>query len=106
MHGLKTTPEFTRFAIRWVSSQGGPKSSFTPLLIVSMRKTYPTRVYQSHTVAELPDKWRVPLVLAEFEEKSHAEIGEILNCSAKAVEVRICKARQQLRENLASLLAE
>jgi len=23
--GLKTTPEFTRFAIRWVASQGGPK---------------------------------------------------------------------------------
>ena len=24
--GLKTTPEFTRFAIRWVASQGGPKT--------------------------------------------------------------------------------
>ena len=24
---LKTTPEFTRFAIRWVASQGGPKAS-------------------------------------------------------------------------------
>lgn len=24
--GLKTTPEFTRFAIRWVVSQGGPKT--------------------------------------------------------------------------------
>ena len=22
--GFKTTPEFTRFAIRWVASQGGP----------------------------------------------------------------------------------
>jgi len=22
--GLKATPEFTRFAIRWVASQGGP----------------------------------------------------------------------------------
>ena len=57
-------------------------------------------------VAALPEKWRVPLVLAEYEEKSHAEIGEILNCSAKAVEVRIYKARQQLRESLAPLLAE
>lgn len=55
-------------------------------------------------VAALPDKWRVPLVLAEYEEKSHAEIGEILNCSAKAVEVRIYKARQQLRESLAPLM--
>lgn len=55
-------------------------------------------------VAALPDKWRIPLVLAEYEEKSHAEIGEILNCSAKAVEVRIYKARQQLRESLGQLL--
>ena len=57
-------------------------------------------------VAALPDKWRVPLILAEYEEKSHAEIGEILGCSAKAVEVRIYKARQELREQLASLLTD
>lgn len=55
-------------------------------------------------VAALPEKWRVPLILAEYEEKSHAEIGEILGCSAKAIEVRIYKARQQLRQELASLL--
>lgn len=57
-------------------------------------------------VAALADKFRIPLVLAEYEEKSHAEIGEILGCTAKAVEVRIYKARQQLREILAPLLAE
>lgn len=57
-------------------------------------------------VAALPDKFRIPLVLAEYEDKSHAEIGEILGCTAKAVEVRIYKARQQLRESLAPLLAE
>ena len=55
-------------------------------------------------VAALPEKWRVPLILAEYEEKSHAEIGEILRCSAKAVEVRIYKARQRLRESLGPLL--
>lgn len=55
-------------------------------------------------VAELPEKWRIPLILAEYEEKSHAEIGAILRCSAKAVEVRIYKARQQLRVSLGPLL--
>jgi RNA polymerase sigma-70 factor, ECF subfamily len=55
-------------------------------------------------VAALPEKWRVPLILAEYEEKSHAEIGEILRCSAKAVEVRLYKARQELRESLGPLL--
>lgn len=55
-------------------------------------------------VAALPERWRVPLILSEYEEKSHAEIGEILRCSAKAVEMRIAKARQKLRESLGHLL--
>jgi len=49
-------------------------------------------------VAALPEDLRLPLVLAEYEEKSHAEIAAILNCSAKAVEMRIYRARQQLRQ--------
>jgi RNA polymerase sigma-70 factor (ECF subfamily) len=55
-------------------------------------------------VAALPEELRQPLILAEFEERSHAEIGEILGCSAKAVETRIYRARQQLRASLGSLL--
>ncbi len=55
-------------------------------------------------VAELPEELRQPLILAEYEEHSHAEIGQILGCSAKAVETRIYRARQQLRASLDSLL--
>ena len=55
-------------------------------------------------VARLPDELRIPLILAEFEERSHAEIGEILGCTAKAVETRIYRARQQLRSSLAGWL--
>ena len=55
-------------------------------------------------VAALPEQLRIPLILSEYEEKSHAEIGEILKCSAKAVEVRIYRARQQLRVSLRELL--
>lgn len=55
-------------------------------------------------VAALPRDLRLPLVLAEYEEKSHAEIGEILGCSAKAVEVRIYRARKELRVSLGKLL--
>ena len=54
-------------------------------------------------VAALPEQLRVPLILAQYEEKSHAEIGEILRCSAKAVEVRIYRARQQLRASLSQV---
>ncbi len=55
-------------------------------------------------LAELPEELGVPLVLAEYEEHSHAEIATILNCSTKAVEMRIYRARQQLREKLSRLL--
>ena len=55
-------------------------------------------------VAALPEDLRVPLVLAEYEDMSQADIGAVLECSAKAVEMRIYRARQQLRQALAKLL--
>jgi RNA polymerase sigma-70 factor, ECF subfamily len=57
-----------------------------------------------HAVAELPEELRTPLILAEYEEHSQAEIAVILNCSAKAVEMRIYRARQHLRTRLEKLL--
>lgn len=55
-------------------------------------------------VATLPEELRQPLILSEYEERSHAEIGAMLSCSEKAVETRIYRARQQLRISLSSLL--
>ena len=55
-------------------------------------------------VAELPEELRAPLILSEYEDLSHAEIGEILKCSAKAVETRIYRARKQLRVSLTGML--
>lgn len=55
-------------------------------------------------VAALPDELRQPLILAEYEERSHAQIGAILGCTPKAVETRIYRARQQLRASLGRLL--
>ena len=55
-------------------------------------------------VAALPDELRIPLILAEYEDRSQAEIGEILGCTAKAVETRIYRARHQLRAALATVL--
>lgn len=51
-------------------------------------------------VAALPEELRQPLILAEWEEKPQAEIAVILNCSVKAVETRIYRARKRLREML------
>ena len=58
----------------------------------------------SKAVAELPEELRTPLILSEYEELSHAEIGEILKCTAKAVETRIYRARKLLQGNLGWLL--
>ena len=55
-------------------------------------------------VAGLPEELRTPLILAEFEERSQAEIAAILKCSPKAVEMRLYRARNQLRERLAEEL--
>lgn len=57
-------------------------------------------------VAKLPEELRLPLVLAEYEGLSHAEIGAVLSCTAKAVEMRIYRARHDLRRLLTPLLAD
>jgi len=51
-------------------------------------------------VAALPEELRIPLILVEYEDRSQAEIASILKCSGKAVEMRLYRARQRLREEL------
>ena len=55
-------------------------------------------------VAALPEDLRLPLVLAEYQNQTQAEIAAVLDCSVKAVEMRIYRARQHLRERLQSVL--
>ena len=57
-----------------------------------------------NAVAELPEELRTPLILSEYENLSHAEIGEILSCTPKAVETRLYRARQRLRPILQKLI--
>jgi RNA polymerase sigma-70 factor (ECF subfamily) len=51
-------------------------------------------------IAALPPDLREALVLSVYHEMPHAEIAAALGCSAKAVETRIYRARQLLREAL------
>ncbi|HLP01970.1 MAG TPA: sigma-70 family RNA polymerase sigma factor [Opitutaceae bacterium] len=51
-------------------------------------------------IAELSHELREIVVLAEFEERPHAEIAQILGCTAKAVEMRLYRAREKLRGKL------
>lgn len=55
-------------------------------------------------VAALPEELREPLILAVYQGLPQAEIAVILDCSVKAVETRIYRARQQLRSILGSCL--
>jgi RNA polymerase sigma-70 factor (ECF subfamily) len=55
-------------------------------------------------VAALPEELRTPMILAEYEGRSQAEIAAILNCSPKAVEMRIYRARARLRGDLEGLM--
>jgi RNA polymerase sigma-70 factor, ECF subfamily len=45
----------------------------------------------------LPDRYRIPLVLVEYEEMSYQEVSDILKISLSAVRMRIFKARERLR---------
>jgi RNA polymerase sigma-70 factor (ECF subfamily) len=51
-------------------------------------------------VARLPIALREALVLFEYENMSHAEIAGVVGATAKAVESRIARAREQLRSAL------
>ncbi|MCE2541616.1 MAG: sigma-70 family RNA polymerase sigma factor [Acidobacteria bacterium] len=51
-------------------------------------------------VAALPDKYRVPLVLAYFHELAYAEIGAILGIEPGHVAVLVFRGRKQLRRML------
>lgn len=55
-------------------------------------------------IAALPEDLREVLVLFEYEDKSHAEIAEIIAASPKAVETRLYRARDKLRASLARWL--
>ena len=51
-------------------------------------------------VAALPPDLREALVLAEYEQLSHADISAATGGTAKAVESRLYRARAQLRRQL------
>jgi RNA polymerase sigma-70 factor (ECF subfamily) len=55
-------------------------------------------------VQSLPHDLRVCVLLSEYEGQSHSEIGAALGCTAKAVETRLYRARQLLKDKLGFLL--
>lgn len=56
-------------------------------------------------IAALPHDLREVLVLSEYEQLSQAAIATIADCSVKAVERRLCRAREILRKDLSRYLS-
>ncbi|MBL9126068.1 MAG: sigma-70 family RNA polymerase sigma factor [Verrucomicrobiales bacterium] len=57
-------------------------------------------------VARLPEDLRTVVLLSEFENQSNADIASVLGCSVKAVEMRLYRARAQLRNLLSAWILE
>ena len=51
-------------------------------------------------ISELPEDQRAIVLMSEYEDRPHADIAAVLGCTAKAVETRLYRARQTLREKL------
>ncbi|MHC4063758.1 MAG: RNA polymerase sigma factor [Planctomycetota bacterium] len=58
------------------------------------------------SVRALPARYREVVVLRYLEEMPVGQIGEVLGLSRNAVEVRLTRARERLRERLAGLVEE
>jgi RNA polymerase sigma factor (sigma-70 family) len=57
-------------------------------------------------VNALPDNLRQAVLCVELEDLSYAEAGQVMGCSAKAVETRLYRARELLRSTCKTLLGQ
>ncbi len=57
-------------------------------------------------IAELPERQRMALLLARYEELPYAEIAHVLGSSEKAIKSMIHRARESLRSRLTPFLEE
>ena len=55
-------------------------------------------------VHRLPEKYRVPILLYQFEELPYSEIAEVLGVTEKAVERRLYHAKRLLRNKLSGFV--
>lgn len=65
-----------------------------------------TRALVREHIDQLPDTYRVPLILRDIEERPLAEVAELLGITPNAVKIRVHRARQALRAMLADRLQE
>ena len=77
------------------------KSQISPSEIVEKKDVH-SKVHQA--IQELPEEYRVALVLKDLEDLSYEDICEILEIPKGTVKSRIHRAREALREKLKDLV--
>jgi RNA polymerase sigma-70 factor, ECF subfamily len=105
---------------RWIKSGEGPSASTDsygdlphPRFIAPWREN-PMALAEQHEVRqvlakaldELDEKYRAVFVLRDMEERSTADVAELLGTSEANVKVRLLRARLQLRERITRALGD
>ena len=83
--------EDTELAERMQSWDDSPDESVMRLESISLIKA---------AIDKLPHDLKTALLLYEYHSLSYAEVSSVLKCSVKAVEMKLYRARQLLRETL------
>jgi len=85
----------------WLEQGGEAVDAGTSVEARQAHATREERIAEvQRAIADLPLAERTVIVLFEYEEKSMSEIAAILDCSPKAVEGRLYRARRRLAELL------
>lgn len=89
-HFRKQTKEINPKDIDWDSSPPNYNDCVTGVI--------------NELIPSLPDKYRIPLEMTEFQNLSQLEVAETLNLNYTTAKARVQRARQMLREKLDEIL--
>jgi RNA polymerase sigma-70 factor (ECF subfamily) len=93
----RRTTEKRIFELEGRDAMDSPSGGPTPLgELIAAERGHDVR----HALSELPEKYRVPLVLTYYNEMSYDEIAAILGLGRNHVATLIFRGKQQLREKL------
>jgi RNA polymerase sigma-70 factor, ECF subfamily len=93
----RRTTEKRIFELEGKDAMESPSGGLTPLgELIAAERGHDVR----NALSELPEKYRVPLVLAYYNEMSYDEIAAMLGLGRNHVATLIFRGKQQLREKL------